>query len=93
MTFEVSDPGFHVDGDLNLVSQQDDPYRSPVLLIHGLSAHADDRAQVEVVGLPVSSPHTLRVSVNRRLWCVFVCGVLLPYSYVVKIASVTRHVR
>lgn len=62
--FEVSDPSFHVDGDLNLVPQRDGPYSSPVLFIHGLSTHADDMAQVEVAGLPVQSPHTLRVSRN-----------------------------
>lgn len=62
--FEVSDPSFHVDGDLNLVAQRDGPYSSPVLFIHGLSTHADDMAQVEVTGLPVQSPHTLRVSRN-----------------------------
>uniref|UniRef100_A0A3Q3VL97 Cadherin-13 n=1 Tax=Mola mola TaxID=94237 RepID=A0A3Q3VL97_MOLML len=58
--FEVSDHSFQVDGDLNLVPQQDVPYSSPVLFIHGLSVHADDMAQVEVTGLPVRSPHTLR---------------------------------
>ncbi|XP_076588924.1 cadherin-13 [Chaetodon auriga] len=60
LKFEVSDPSFHVDGDLNLVPQRDVPYSSPVLFIHGLSAHAHDMAQVEVTGLPVQSPHTLR---------------------------------
>ncbi|XP_049430919.1 cadherin-13 [Epinephelus fuscoguttatus] len=58
--FEVSDPRFHVDGDLNLVPQRDVLYSRPVLFIHGLSARADDTAQVEVTGLPVQSPHTIR---------------------------------
>ncbi|XP_074488006.1 cadherin-13 [Sebastes fasciatus] len=58
--FEVSDPSFHVDGDLNLVPQRDVPYSRPVLFIHGLSARADDVAQVEVTGLPVQSLHSLR---------------------------------
>ncbi|XP_070687038.1 cadherin-13 [Pempheris klunzingeri] len=58
--FEVSDPSFHVDEDLNLVAERDVPYSRPLLFIHGLSAHADDMAQVEVTGLPVQSPHALR---------------------------------
>uniref|UniRef100_A0AAQ4QE09 Cadherin-13 n=1 Tax=Gasterosteus aculeatus aculeatus TaxID=481459 RepID=A0AAQ4QE09_GASAC len=58
--FEVSDPSFFVDGDLNLVPRQDVLRSQPVLSIHGLSAHADDTAQVEVTGLPAQSPHTLR---------------------------------
>uniref|UniRef100_A0A3Q1INQ4 Cadherin-13 n=1 Tax=Anabas testudineus TaxID=64144 RepID=A0A3Q1INQ4_ANATE len=60
VAFDVSHPSFHVDGDLNLVSHQDILYRGPVLFIHGVSAHADDLAQVEFSGLPVGSPHTLR---------------------------------
>ena len=62
VTFEVSDPSFQVDEDLNLVPHQDVPYSGPVLFIHGVSAHADDVAQVEISGLPVESLHTLRVS-------------------------------
>lgn len=58
--FEVSDPRFQVDRDLSLVPQQDVLYSRPVLFIHGLSARADDKAQVEITGLPVQSPHTLR---------------------------------
>ncbi|KAM6926188.1 cadherin-13 [Lycodopsis pacificus] len=58
--FEVSDPSFYVDGDLNLVPQRDVLQSRPFLFIHGISAHADDMAQVEVTGLPVQSPHTLR---------------------------------
>ncbi|XP_033997648.1 cadherin-13 [Trematomus bernacchii] len=58
--FEVSDPNFHVNGDLNLVPQRDVLYSRPILFVHGLSAHADDVAQVDVTGLPVQSPHTLR---------------------------------
>lgn len=60
--FEVSDPSFHVDRDLNLVLQREVSSSSPVLFIHGLSTHADDMAQVEVTGLPLQSPHKLRVS-------------------------------
>ncbi|KAM7002877.1 cadherin-13 [Tautogolabrus adspersus] len=58
--FEVSDPSFLVDKDLNLVAQREVLACGPVLFIHGLSAHADDTAQVEVSGLPGHSPHTLR---------------------------------
>ncbi|XP_040894291.1 cadherin-13 isoform X2 [Toxotes jaculatrix] len=60
VTFEVSDRSFRVDGDLNLVPHQDVPYGGPVLFIHGVTAHADDVAQVEITGLPVRSSHTLR---------------------------------
>lgn len=62
VTFDVSDPHFHVDQDLNLVALQDDVYSRPVLLIHGFNAHADDMAQVDVTGLSRQSAHTLRVS-------------------------------
>lgn len=62
--FEVSDPNFHVNEDLNLVPQRDVLYSRPILFIHGLSAHADDVAQVDVTGLPVQPPHTLKVSTN-----------------------------
>ncbi|XP_068459703.1 cadherin-13 [Clinocottus analis] len=67
--FEVSDPGFYVDGDLNLVPQRDVLHSRPVVFIHGISAHADDMAQVEVTGLPIQSPHTLReiVGVGQTL--------------------------
>ncbi|XP_029992729.1 LOW QUALITY PROTEIN: cadherin-13 [Sphaeramia orbicularis] len=60
VTFEVSDPGFYVDGDLNLVPQRDVQYSGPLLFIHGLSAHADDMAQVDITGGPVPLHHTLR---------------------------------
>ncbi|XP_077954109.1 cadherin-4-like [Gasterosteus aculeatus] len=69
--FEVSDPSFFVDEDLNLVPRQDVLRSQPVLSIHGLSAHADDTAQVEVTGLPAQSPHTLR--------CVLGVGQTLPF--------------
>lgn len=60
VTFEVSDPAFYVDRDLNLVPRHDVLHSRPVLFIHGLSAHADDMAQVEVTGLALQSTHTLR---------------------------------
>lgn len=62
MQFEVSDPRFHVDGDLNLVPHRDVQSTSPVLFIHGTSTHADDVADVEVAGWPVDSAYTLRVT-------------------------------
>ncbi|XP_060932457.1 cadherin-13 [Limanda limanda] len=60
VTFEVSDPSFQVDGDLNLVPSEDVPYSGPLLIIHGVSAHADDLAEVEISGLPGESTHRLR---------------------------------
>nr|XP_019935026.1 PREDICTED: cadherin-13 isoform X1 [Paralichthys olivaceus] len=73
VTFEVSDPSFQVDGDLNLVPHQDVPYSGPVLFIHGVSAHADDVAEVEISGLPVQSLHTLRKILGL--------GQTLPYRH------------
>lgn len=60
VTFRVSDPSFHVDGDLNVVPQRDVRYTGPVMFIHGVSAHADDMAQVDITGLPLYLPRTLR---------------------------------
>ncbi|TNN85011.1 Cadherin-13 [Liparis tanakae] len=60
VAFEVSDPAFYVDRDLNLVPRRDVLHSRPVLFIHGLSAHADDTAQVELTGLALQSTHTLR---------------------------------
>lgn len=76
--FDVSDASFHVDRDLNLVPLRDVLSSRPVLFIHGLSAHADDVAQVEVTGLPVHSPHNLRVSGNC---CMCVLKNKKNYSY------------
>lgn len=60
VTFDVSDPSFRVDGGLNLVPRRDVPYSEPVLFVHGVSQHADDVAQVDVVGLPAQSTQSLR---------------------------------
>lgn len=60
VTFGVSDPNFHVDGDLNLVPLRDVPHSGPVLFIHGLSANADDLAQVDITGMSSQSAETLR---------------------------------
>nr|XP_043892683.1 cadherin-13 [Solea senegalensis] len=57
VAFEVSDPSFEVDGDLNLVPRRDVLHSPPVLFIHGISTHADDVAQLAITG---QSPHTLR---------------------------------
>lgn len=61
VTFDVSDPSFHVDGDLNLVPQRDVARAGPVLFIRGLSAHADDMAEVEITGSPAQTARALRV--------------------------------
>ncbi|XP_035765817.1 cadherin-13 [Neolamprologus brichardi] len=71
VTFGVSDPGFHVDGDLNLVPLRDLPRSEPVLFIHGVSAHADDLAQVDIIGTRGRSPHASLHVIGR--------GVKLPY--------------
>ncbi|XP_037539093.1 cadherin-13 [Nematolebias whitei] len=69
VTFDVSDPRFHVDEDLNLVPLQDVVYSGPVLLIHGFNAHTDDLAQVDVSELPGQSAYTLRdvLGLGRKL--------------------------
>ncbi|KAM4733919.1 cadherin-13 [Anableps anableps] len=60
VTFEVSDPNFHVDGHLILVPRRDVEFCGPLLVVHGFSSHADDTAQVNVSGPPVQSANTLR---------------------------------
>lgn len=65
----MSDPRFHVDADLNLVPHRDVQSTSPVLFIHGTSAHADDVADVEVDGWPADSAYTLRVTVVAFIDC------------------------
>uniref|UniRef100_A0A669DEU7 Cadherin 13 n=1 Tax=Oreochromis niloticus TaxID=8128 RepID=A0A669DEU7_ORENI len=67
VTFGVSDPGFHVDGDLNLVPLRDLLHSEPVLFIRGLSAHADDLAQVDIIGTPGRSAATLGDIVGQKL--------------------------
>ncbi|KAM3870096.1 cadherin-13 [Diretmus argenteus] len=69
--FEVSNPNFQVDEDLNLVPRRGVLYSGPVMFIHGLSTHADDTAQVDVTGLPDPSPHALRDILGL--------GQMLPY--------------
>lgn len=69
VTFDVSDLSFRVDGDLNVVPQCDVVHFGPVLYIHGLSAHADDVAQVDVEGPSLQSTRTLRhiLGVGQKL--------------------------
>uniref|UniRef100_A0A3Q2CSI9 Cadherin-13 n=1 Tax=Cyprinodon variegatus TaxID=28743 RepID=A0A3Q2CSI9_CYPVA len=89
VTFEVSDPNFQVDGDLNLVPHQDVEFCEPALLIHWLGTHADDMAQVDISGLPVQSANTLRNALGL--------GQKLPYrtkrSLLVPPMSVTENQR
>uniref|UniRef100_H3CTS3 Cadherin-13 n=2 Tax=Tetraodon nigroviridis TaxID=99883 RepID=H3CTS3_TETNG len=59
--FEVSDPSFQVDENLNLVLLQDVLNTSPGLFIRGFGAHADDVAQVKIMGAAVQPPHTLKL--------------------------------
>lgn len=68
--FDVSHPDFLIDEDLNLVPRRDVMDSGTVIVIHWLSDHADDTAQVDVIGAPSQSTYTLRVSV-----CACVCTV------------------
>ncbi|KAF4091650.1 hypothetical protein AMELA_G00039660 [Ameiurus melas] len=58
--FEVSHPDFLIDEDLNLVPRRDVVDSGTVIFIHWLSDHADDMAQVDIIGAPSQSTHTLR---------------------------------
>ncbi|XP_036441446.1 cadherin-13 isoform X1 [Colossoma macropomum] len=60
MSFEVSHPDFLIDEDLNLVPRRDVVDSGTVIFIHGLNEHADDMAQVDILGAPPRSPQTLR---------------------------------
>ncbi|XP_061678491.1 cadherin-13 [Syngnathoides biaculeatus] len=61
VAFEVSDTSFRVDNHLNLVPLRDVTYRGPVIFIHGISARADDMAQVDITGQLLESPHALKI--------------------------------
>uniref|UniRef100_A0A8B9KVG2 Cadherin-13 n=1 Tax=Astyanax mexicanus TaxID=7994 RepID=A0A8B9KVG2_ASTMX len=50
VSFEVSHPDFLIDEDLNLVPRRDVIDSGAVLFVHGLNAHADDMAQVDIMG-------------------------------------------
>ncbi|XP_034161384.1 cadherin-13 [Pangasianodon hypophthalmus] len=58
--FEVSHPDFLIDEDLNLVPRRDVADSGTVIFIHWLSDHADNTAQVDIIGAPSQSTHTLR---------------------------------
>lgn len=60
VVFEVSHPDFQLDQDLNLVARRDLLNSGSIFFIHGYSHHADDMAQVDVIGAPPRSPQTLR---------------------------------
>ncbi|KAI7802451.1 putative cadherin-13 [Triplophysa rosa] len=58
--FEVSNPDFLLDENLNLVPRRDVIDSGDVMFIHGVNKHADDMAQVTIRGAPPRSPQTLR---------------------------------
>ncbi|KAK6320277.1 hypothetical protein J4Q44_G00093840 [Coregonus suidteri] len=62
VAFEVSHPDFQVDEEMNLVARRDVMDSGTVMFIHGVNEHAEDMAQVDIVGAPPRSPQTLRVS-------------------------------
>ncbi|KAL2093108.1 hypothetical protein ACEWY4_010420 [Coilia grayii] len=86
VTFEVSNPDFLVDGDLRLVAQRDVRNSGQVLFIHGLSQHADDMAQVDVVGAPARSSHSLRevLGVDRAPASRLRRSLLVPPMFVIE---------
>ncbi|KAL7871114.1 hypothetical protein SRHO_G00086110, partial [Serrasalmus rhombeus] len=59
VSFEVSHPDFVIDEDLNLVPRRDVMDSGTVIFIHGLSEHADDMAQVDILGASPRSPQIL----------------------------------
>lgn len=62
--FEVSNPDFLIDKNLNLVPRRDVIDSGDVMFVHGVNNHVDDMAQVTIMGAPSRSPQTLRVSVS-----------------------------
>uniref|UniRef100_A0A8C7PQ72 Cadherin-13 n=1 Tax=Oncorhynchus mykiss TaxID=8022 RepID=A0A8C7PQ72_ONCMY len=60
MAFEVSHPDFQVDEEMNLVARRDVMDSGTVMFIHGVNEHAEDMAQVDIVGALPRSPQTLR---------------------------------
>ncbi|XP_031420773.1 cadherin-13 [Clupea harengus] len=65
VAFEVSNPDFLIDENLNLVPQRNVLNSGAVLFIHGLNQHADDMAQVDVLGAPARSPLREVLGVDR----------------------------
>ncbi|KAI5623885.1 cadherin-13 isoform X1, partial [Silurus asotus] len=60
VAFEVSNPDFMIDQDMNLAPRRDVADSGTVIFIHWHSGHADDTAQVDIIGAPSQSTHTLR---------------------------------
>uniref|UniRef100_A0A8C1XSY6 Cadherin-13 n=1 Tax=Cyprinus carpio TaxID=7962 RepID=A0A8C1XSY6_CYPCA len=58
--FEVSNPDFLIDKNLNLVPRRDVIDSGDVMFVHGVNVHVDDMAQVTIMGAPSRSPQTLR---------------------------------
>ncbi|XP_073706295.1 cadherin-13 [Garra rufa] len=58
--FEVSNPDFLIDENLNLVARRDVIDSGDVMFVHGVNVHVDDMAQVTIMGAPSRSPQTLR---------------------------------
>lgn len=59
--FEVSNPAFLVNEELNLAPRKDvRQFPGPVIFIHAISAHADDVAEVDITKLPEHLPHKLK---------------------------------
>ncbi|KAL0968194.1 hypothetical protein UPYG_G00263630 [Umbra pygmaea] len=64
VAFEVSHPDFQVDEEMNLVARRDVMDSGTVMFIHGVNKHADDMAQVDIVGAPPRSPQALREKIG-----------------------------
>lgn len=62
--FEVSNPDFLIDENLNLVPRRDVIVSGDVMFVHGVNVHVDDMAQVTIMGSPTRSPQTLRVRLS-----------------------------
>lgn len=71
--FEVSNPNFLIDENLNLVPRKDVIDSGDVMFVHGVNVNVDDMAQVTIMGAPSRSPQTLRVSISLILYSVCVC--------------------
>lgn len=71
--FEVSNPNFLIDENLNLVPRRDVIDSGDVMFVHGVNVHVDDMAQVTIMGAPSRSPQTLRVSISVCVDFIYVC--------------------
>ncbi|TSK38477.1 Cadherin-13 [Bagarius yarrelli] len=60
VSFEVSHPDFLIDKNLTLVPRRDVVDTGAAIFIHWISDHADDTAQVDVIGAPSQTTHKLR---------------------------------